>query len=209
MASVQLLQTLLALLGLIKTICCTLPLLSGARQCFTSWVEWMQAFCWADSLFYSEFKWFDLKRSWFNCSTSVVKGFTLCAQSNFSACFLQMSLPYPPWADRGHPGGRWGDPQGEGAHPGEDQVCRWVTIQGRVERSSWLRAFFRRRFLSSAHECFCFFPTRWSAEAKWHIPSTKILNPLKQREGGKDSPNKLSRVNAWPTLISVWPSTWL
>lgn len=31
-----------------------------------------------------------------------------------------------------------------------------------------------------------------SAEAKWHIPSTKILNPLKQREG-KDSPNKLSR----------------
>ncbi|XP_035982425.1 signal-induced proliferation-associated 1-like protein 2 isoform X2 [Fundulus heteroclitus] len=32
-----------------------------------------------------------------------------------------------------------------------------------------------------------------SAEAKWHIPSTKILNPLKQREGGKDSPNKLSR----------------
>lgn len=43
----------------------------------------------------------------------------------------------------------------------------------------------------------------WSTEAKWHIPSTKILNPLKQREGGKDSPNKLSRVNAWPTLISV------
>nr|XP_015799427.2 signal-induced proliferation-associated 1-like protein 2 isoform X1 [Nothobranchius furzeri]XP_054605799.1 signal-induced proliferation-associated 1-like protein 2 isoform X1 [Nothobranchius furzeri]XP_054605800.1 signal-induced proliferation-associated 1-like protein 2 isoform X1 [Nothobranchius furzeri]XP_054605801.1 signal-induced proliferation-associated 1-like protein 2 isoform X1 [Nothobranchius furzeri] len=33
-----------------------------------------------------------------------------------------------------------------------------------------------------------------SAEAKWHIPSTKILNPLKQREGGKDSPNKLSRM---------------
>ncbi|XP_075875097.1 signal-induced proliferation-associated 1-like protein 2 isoform X2 [Nelusetta ayraudi] len=32
-----------------------------------------------------------------------------------------------------------------------------------------------------------------SAEAKWHIPCTKILNPLKQREGGKDSPNKLSR----------------
>ncbi|KAM9365373.1 signal-induced proliferation-associated 1-like protein 2 isoform 2-T3 [Pholidichthys leucotaenia] len=32
-----------------------------------------------------------------------------------------------------------------------------------------------------------------STEAKWHIPSTKILNPLKQREGGKDSPNKLSR----------------
>ncbi|XP_028323772.1 signal-induced proliferation-associated 1-like protein 2 isoform X1 [Gouania willdenowi] len=32
-----------------------------------------------------------------------------------------------------------------------------------------------------------------SAEAKWHIPSTKILNPLKQREGAKDSPNKLSR----------------
>uniref|UniRef100_A0A3B3DT13 Signal induced proliferation associated 1 like 2 n=1 Tax=Oryzias melastigma TaxID=30732 RepID=A0A3B3DT13_ORYME len=32
-----------------------------------------------------------------------------------------------------------------------------------------------------------------SAEAKWHIPSTKILNPVKQREGGKDSPNKLSR----------------
>uniref|UniRef100_A0AAQ4R019 Signal induced proliferation associated 1 like 2 n=1 Tax=Gasterosteus aculeatus aculeatus TaxID=481459 RepID=A0AAQ4R019_GASAC len=31
------------------------------------------------------------------------------------------------------------------------------------------------------------------SEAKWHIPSTKILNPLKQREGGKDSPNKLSR----------------
>uniref|UniRef100_A0A3Q1IKR9 Signal induced proliferation associated 1 like 2 n=1 Tax=Anabas testudineus TaxID=64144 RepID=A0A3Q1IKR9_ANATE len=30
--------------------------------------------------------------------------------------------------------------------------------------------------------------------AKWHIPSTKILNPLKQREGGKDSPNKLSRM---------------
>ncbi|XP_017279818.1 signal-induced proliferation-associated 1-like protein 2 isoform X3 [Kryptolebias marmoratus] len=33
-----------------------------------------------------------------------------------------------------------------------------------------------------------------SAEAKWHIPSTKILNPLKQRDGGKDSPNKLSRM---------------
>ncbi|XP_077469246.1 signal-induced proliferation-associated 1-like protein 2 isoform X6 [Stigmatopora argus] len=33
-----------------------------------------------------------------------------------------------------------------------------------------------------------------SAEAKWHIPSTKILNPLKQREGNKDSPNKLSRM---------------
>uniref|UniRef100_H3D7D4 Signal induced proliferation associated 1 like 2 n=1 Tax=Tetraodon nigroviridis TaxID=99883 RepID=H3D7D4_TETNG len=33
----------------------------------------------------------------------------------------------------------------------------------------------------------------WLIEAKWHIPSTKILNPLKQREGGKDSPNKLSR----------------
>ncbi|XP_034096435.1 signal-induced proliferation-associated 1-like protein 2 isoform X3 [Gymnodraco acuticeps] len=33
-----------------------------------------------------------------------------------------------------------------------------------------------------------------SAEAKWHIPSTKVLNPLKQREGSKDSPNKLSRV---------------
>uniref|UniRef100_A0A8C7Z199 Signal induced proliferation associated 1 like 2 n=1 Tax=Oryzias sinensis TaxID=183150 RepID=A0A8C7Z199_9TELE len=32
-----------------------------------------------------------------------------------------------------------------------------------------------------------------SAEAKWHIPSTKILNPVKQRDGGKDSPNKLSR----------------
>ncbi|XP_068182639.1 signal-induced proliferation-associated 1-like protein 2 isoform X3 [Antennarius striatus] len=32
-----------------------------------------------------------------------------------------------------------------------------------------------------------------SAEAKWHLPSSKILNPLKQREGGKDSPNKLSR----------------
>lgn len=32
-----------------------------------------------------------------------------------------------------------------------------------------------------------------SAEAKWHIPSTKILNSLKHREGGKDSPNKLSR----------------
>ncbi|XP_031435323.1 signal-induced proliferation-associated 1-like protein 2 isoform X2 [Clupea harengus] len=30
-----------------------------------------------------------------------------------------------------------------------------------------------------------------SAEAKWHIPSTKILNSLKER--GKDSPNKLSR----------------
>uniref|UniRef100_A0A3P8QYF8 Signal induced proliferation associated 1 like 2 n=1 Tax=Astatotilapia calliptera TaxID=8154 RepID=A0A3P8QYF8_ASTCA len=35
--------------------------------------------------------------------------------------------------------------------------------------------------------------TSGSTEAKWHIPSTKILNPLKQREGGKDSPNKLSR----------------
>lgn len=35
----------------------------------------------------------------------------------------------------------------------------------------------------------------WLIEAKWHIPSTKILNPLKQREGGKDSPNKLSRVS--------------
>uniref|UniRef100_A0A673CM75 Signal-induced proliferation-associated 1 like 2 n=1 Tax=Sphaeramia orbicularis TaxID=375764 RepID=A0A673CM75_9TELE len=34
-----------------------------------------------------------------------------------------------------------------------------------------------------------------SAEAKWHIPSTKILNPLKQRDGGKDSPNKLSRTD--------------
>ncbi|KAJ8393236.1 hypothetical protein AAFF_G00063080 [Aldrovandia affinis] len=37
-----------------------------------------------------------------------------------------------------------------------------------------------------------------SAEAKWHIPSTKILSSLKergpQREGGKDSPCKLSRV---------------
>ncbi|XP_036402792.1 signal-induced proliferation-associated 1-like protein 2 [Megalops cyprinoides] len=37
-----------------------------------------------------------------------------------------------------------------------------------------------------------------SAEAKWHIPSTKILNSLKergpQREGGKDSPSKLSRI---------------
>ncbi|KAJ3609856.1 hypothetical protein NHX12_021950 [Muraenolepis orangiensis] len=32
-----------------------------------------------------------------------------------------------------------------------------------------------------------------SAEAKWHIPSTKILNSLKHREGAKDSPNKLSR----------------
>nr|XP_015218097.1 PREDICTED: signal-induced proliferation-associated 1-like protein 2 isoform X2 [Lepisosteus oculatus] len=36
-----------------------------------------------------------------------------------------------------------------------------------------------------------------SAEAKWHIPSTKILNSLKdrgpQKESGKDSPNKLSR----------------
>ncbi|XP_057198298.1 signal-induced proliferation-associated 1-like protein 2 isoform X3 [Triplophysa rosa] len=30
-----------------------------------------------------------------------------------------------------------------------------------------------------------------SAEAKWHVPSTKILNSLKER--GKDSPNKLSR----------------
>uniref|UniRef100_A0A8C6LN51 Signal induced proliferation associated 1 like 2 n=1 Tax=Nothobranchius furzeri TaxID=105023 RepID=A0A8C6LN51_NOTFU len=34
----------------------------------------------------------------------------------------------------------------------------------------------------------------WVSQAKWHIPSTKILNPLKQREGGKDSPNKLSRM---------------
>ncbi|KAG7462830.1 hypothetical protein MATL_G00188900 [Megalops atlanticus] len=37
-----------------------------------------------------------------------------------------------------------------------------------------------------------------SAEAKWHLPSTKILNSLKergtQREGGKDSPSKLSRI---------------
>ncbi|XP_035256149.1 signal-induced proliferation-associated 1-like protein 2 isoform X2 [Anguilla anguilla] len=32
-----------------------------------------------------------------------------------------------------------------------------------------------------------------SAEAKWHSPSTKILNSLKS-EGGKDSPSKLSRV---------------
>ncbi|XP_059929547.1 signal-induced proliferation-associated 1-like protein 2 isoform X1 [Gadus macrocephalus] len=32
-----------------------------------------------------------------------------------------------------------------------------------------------------------------SAEAKWHVPSTKILNSLKHREGSKDSPNKLSR----------------
>ncbi|KAL6487659.1 hypothetical protein MHYP_G00042850 [Metynnis hypsauchen] len=30
-----------------------------------------------------------------------------------------------------------------------------------------------------------------SAEAKWHMPSTKILNSLKER--GKDSPNKLTR----------------
>ncbi|XP_052006605.1 signal-induced proliferation-associated 1-like protein 2 isoform X1 [Xyrauchen texanus] len=30
-----------------------------------------------------------------------------------------------------------------------------------------------------------------SAEAKWHVPSTKILNSLKER--GKDSPNKLTR----------------
>ena len=42
-----------------------------------------------------------------------------------------------------------------------------------------------------------------SAEAKWHIPSTKILNPLKQREGSKDSPNKLSRVNVREALISL------
>ncbi|XP_066553473.1 signal-induced proliferation-associated 1-like protein 2 isoform X2 [Amia ocellicauda] len=38
-----------------------------------------------------------------------------------------------------------------------------------------------------------------SAEAKWHIPSTKILNSLKDRglqkeNSGKDSPNKLSRI---------------
>ncbi|XP_061084087.1 signal-induced proliferation-associated 1-like protein 2 isoform X2 [Conger conger] len=32
-----------------------------------------------------------------------------------------------------------------------------------------------------------------SAEAKWHAPSTKILNSLKS-EGGKDSPSKLPRV---------------
>ncbi|XP_036380751.1 signal-induced proliferation-associated 1-like protein 2 [Megalops cyprinoides] len=32
-----------------------------------------------------------------------------------------------------------------------------------------------------------------SAEAKWHLPSTKILNALKERGGGKDSPNKLPR----------------
>ncbi|XP_045082994.1 signal-induced proliferation-associated 1-like protein 2 [Coregonus clupeaformis] len=32
-----------------------------------------------------------------------------------------------------------------------------------------------------------------STEAKWHIPSTKILNSRKQREGGKESPNKLNR----------------
>ncbi|KAJ8378837.1 hypothetical protein AAFF_G00234060 [Aldrovandia affinis] len=35
-----------------------------------------------------------------------------------------------------------------------------------------------------------------SAETKWHIPSTKILNTLKdrgQKDGGKDSPNKLAR----------------
>ncbi|KAL4641345.1 signal-induced proliferation-associated 1-like protein 2 [Arapaima gigas] len=37
-----------------------------------------------------------------------------------------------------------------------------------------------------------------SAEAKWHIPSTKILNSLKERglqkESGKDSPSKMSRI---------------
>ncbi|XP_062320392.1 signal-induced proliferation-associated 1-like protein 2 isoform X2 [Osmerus eperlanus] len=32
-----------------------------------------------------------------------------------------------------------------------------------------------------------------SAEARWHLPSTKILSSLKQREGSKDSPSKLSR----------------
>ncbi|XP_071247357.1 signal-induced proliferation-associated 1-like protein 2 isoform X3 [Salvelinus alpinus] len=32
-----------------------------------------------------------------------------------------------------------------------------------------------------------------SAEAKWHIPSTKILNSRKQRDGGKESPNKQNR----------------
>uniref|UniRef100_A0A8C4IIC3 Signal induced proliferation associated 1 like 2 n=1 Tax=Dicentrarchus labrax TaxID=13489 RepID=A0A8C4IIC3_DICLA len=42
------------------------------------------------------------------------------------------------------------------------------------------------------HNWYSAFSSR-STEAKWHIPSTKILNPLKQREGGKDSPNKLSR----------------
>ncbi|XP_064780610.1 signal-induced proliferation-associated 1-like protein 2 isoform X1 [Oncorhynchus masou masou] len=31
------------------------------------------------------------------------------------------------------------------------------------------------------------------AEAKWHIPSTKILNSRKQRDGGKESPNKQNR----------------
>ncbi|XP_018595726.1 signal-induced proliferation-associated 1-like protein 2 [Scleropages formosus] len=39
-----------------------------------------------------------------------------------------------------------------------------------------------------------------SAEAKWHIPSTKILNSLKEhglqkeKESGKDSPSKMSRI---------------
>ncbi|XP_019902399.2 signal-induced proliferation-associated 1-like protein 2 isoform X1 [Esox lucius] len=32
-----------------------------------------------------------------------------------------------------------------------------------------------------------------SVEAKWHIPSTKILNSLKQREGCRESPSKLNR----------------
>ncbi|XP_046885096.1 signal-induced proliferation-associated 1-like protein 2 isoform X3 [Hypomesus transpacificus] len=32
-----------------------------------------------------------------------------------------------------------------------------------------------------------------SAEARWHLPSTKVLSSLKQREGSKDSPSKLSR----------------
>uniref|UniRef100_A0A673CMC8 Signal-induced proliferation-associated 1 like 2 n=1 Tax=Sphaeramia orbicularis TaxID=375764 RepID=A0A673CMC8_9TELE len=38
-------------------------------------------------------------------------------------------------------------------------------------------------------------PGPCGSKAKWHIPSTKILNPLKQRDGGKDSPNKLSRTD--------------
>ncbi|XP_052363276.1 signal-induced proliferation-associated 1-like protein 2 [Oncorhynchus keta] len=42
------------------------------------------------------------------------------------------------------------------------------------------------------------------AEAKWHIPSTKILNSRKQRDGGKESPNKQNRgVNDWVWAVAM------
>ncbi|KTG05905.1 hypothetical protein cypCar_00045187, partial [Cyprinus carpio] len=47
----------------------------------------------------------------------------------------------------------------------------------------------RTRSAGAIHTFTLIFPS--SEEAKWHVPSTKILNSLKER--GKDSPNKLTR----------------